>query len=436
MNKKIFIVSLILMFIFMFSLVEVEAFSLFDLFRRTETITLWDIRTPEDPARAAVEDAIARFEEDHDNIEIEHVPIQNDDYKTRLSVAAAADDEPDIFMTWGGGGLKNYVDEGMVYDITAYLEEDNWRDNFLDAAMNNSTFEGKTYGVPVTNVAPAVIWYREDMFAEYDLTPPETYEELLEIIEVFKENDIVPFTLANQNRWPGSMYYMYFVDRLAGPEVYRAAVSPDMAGSFTDEPFIEAGQMIRDLVEMDAFPAGLNAMNEDDGDSRTMLYTKDAGMYLMGSWAYSTIGMEDEITQEQLNFFPFPSIEGADGTTSGIVGTVGDNFYSVAEKCENKEMAVEFLRYLTDEKAKQELLAVGNIPPISGVADDLDDPMLQSIFRVVEEAESSQLWYDQDLPPEIAQVHLNQLQGLFGGDVTPEEKAQAMADAIEDYYAD
>ena len=43
-----------------------------------------------------------------------------------------------------------------------------------------------------------------------------------------------------------------------------------------------------------------------------------------------------------------------------------------------------------------------------------------------------QLWYDQALPLELAEVHLNTTQALFGLQITPEEAANQMeATAVE-----
>lgn len=423
--KKISILSLV------FLMVISSVFTSAVLAQDEVTLTLWDIRTASDQPTPAVKDAIERFEADNPNINIEHVPTQNDNYKTKLRTAMSADNAPDIFMTWGSAGLERYVDADKVYSLESHMTED-WENNFMPAAMDLGIVDGEVYGIPVTNVAPALVWYRTDLFEEYDLDVPETYDELLNVVETFTDNGITPFALANKNKWTGSMYYMYLVDRIGGPEALQQAINRE--GAFNDEAFIEAGRRIQELVELGAFPDGVNGLDEDAGQSRTLLYTDRAAMYLMGSWGYSAFKNEAPEMLDQFSFFNFPEVESGVGDPSNLVGTPGDNYYSISTKAENKEEAVKFLKYLSDAKMGEELIEIGNIPPFTGVADKIDDPIMKKIYNTSQEANSMQLWYDQTLPLELAQVHLNTTQALFGMEITPEEAADEMEEAAQEYF--
>jgi raffinose/stachyose/melibiose transport system substrate-binding protein len=425
--KKISVLTLVLLMIF-------SLLSFGTVMAQDEvTLTLWDIRTAADQATPAVKDAIERFEADYPNIKIDHVPTQNDNYKTKLRTAMSADNAPDVFMTWGSAGLERYVEADKVYSLESHMTEE-WEDNFMPAAMDLGMVDGELYGIPVTNISLALVWYRTDLFEEYDLEVPETYAELLNVVETFTDNGIVPFALANKNKWTGSMYYMYLVDRIGGPEAMKKAMSRE--GAFNDEPFIEAGRRIQELVEMGAFPDGVNGLDEDAAQSRTLLYTDRAAMYLMGSWAYGSVKNEAPEMLDDFSFFNFPAVESGKGDPSNLVGTPGDNYYSISKKAENKEEAVKFLKYLSDSKMGEELIEIGNIPPFSGVGENIDNPVMKKIYNTGQKAESMQLWYDQTLPLELAQVHLNTTQALFGLEMTPEEAANEMEEAAQEYYGE
>src|SRR5690625_2909594 len=156
------------------------------------TLTLWHIHTAEGAAQNTIRDAIRRFEADHPNVKIDEVPIINDEYKTKLMIAMGANDEPDIFMSWGGGPLETYINAGKVWDMTDALHAEGIYDNFLPVALNLATVDGKVYGIPIVNMVTALLWYRTDIFDRFDLDIPETYGELLEVMEVFLENNITP----------------------------------------------------------------------------------------------------------------------------------------------------------------------------------------------------------------------------------------------------
>jgi raffinose/stachyose/melibiose transport system substrate-binding protein len=59
----------------------------------------------------------------------------------------------------------------------------------------------------------------------------------------------------------------------------------------------------------------------------------------------------------------------------------------------------------------------------------ITDPIVQSEAQALSSASSMQLYYDQFLSPELALVHTQSTQDLFGLVITPEEAAKQMEDA-------
>ena len=398
-----------------------------------QTIEVWHIYVSNHQTRPTLDYAIERFEAANPGVKIESVPIVNDEYKTKLMISMGAGDEPDIFLSWGGGPLLEYVNAGKVWDMKDALEETGLKDNFMDVTLGPVNFNGGIYGVPLNNVVGAAIFYRTDIFERLGLEIPTTLEELYEVAEVLKANNIYPFTLANFNRWTGSMFFMYLVDRIGGPETFENAANRT-GGAFNDEPFVRAGEIIQDMVDAGFFPPGFNSMNEDYGQSRTLLYTGQAAMYLMGSWATATITTENPDVLENIDFFLFPAVEGGKGDPTNMIGTPGNNYFSISNKCENKELALEFLRYMTDSTSAELLVQANAIPPFVGGGDLLTNPLMIKLFETVQAANNVQLWYDQYLPPELAQVHLDTTQAIFGGTMTPQEAADAMEAAAQRFY--
>ena len=145
--------------------------------------------------------------------------------------------------------------------MTDMLVNSGYINRFIPAGIETVSFDGRHYGVPVISISGAFFGYRPSMFEKYGVEVPETWEELVEVAQVFIDNGVIPFALANATKWTGSLYYMYLVDRIGGPETFQKAFNRE--GSFTDEPFIKAGEMIQDLVRMGAFPKGVNGLRED-----------------------------------------------------------------------------------------------------------------------------------------------------------------------------
>jgi raffinose/stachyose/melibiose transport system substrate-binding protein len=132
------------------------------------------------------------------------------------------------------------------------MNKDNYRDRFPAAAFESVTFGGGKSTASQWNTAIAVVLYNKAIFQKYNLQPPATDNELLEIARTLKQNGIAPFALANKPKWPGSMFYMYFVDRLADPDAFRKAEAREGPG-FEAPVFIEAGRRVQAFVKAGVF---------------------------------------------------------------------------------------------------------------------------------------------------------------------------------------
>ena len=392
--------------------------------RQEKNITFWHIQNTGD-GPMLLQQAADRYMADNPDVNVEVVPMQNDPYKTRIRTAMGAGDAPCIFLSWGGGPLYEYVKAGQVIDLTDYMNADDYAANrFVPASLSNVTFDGKIYGVPVENTSVAVIFYNKAIFEKYGLEPPATWDDLLAVSQTLIDNGVSPFSLANKTKWTSSMYYMYLVDRIAGPEVFASAANRT-GGSFEDPAFVQAGQMIQDLVNMGAFNEGFNGLDYDTGQGRMLIYAEQAAMELMGSWEIGNFLSENpDFYADDLGIIPFPAVEGGVGDPTDVVGTVGDNYYSISPTCEYPDEAFALLQYVIDDESVALRIASGRVPPVKGVAEMIEEPILQQIVQLVENAASVQLWYDQYLPPELGEVHKDTMQALFGLDITPEEAAQ------------
>ena len=390
-------------------------------------LTLWHIQTTE-PMPTIIKDSIDRFTKDNPNYTVEVSPMQNDAFKTKIAVAMGSDQMPDIFPHWSGGPMNTYVDSNKIADLTTYMNEGGYKDRFMPAAINQATYKDKIWGVPVENTAVAMFFYNKDLFAKYNLQVPKTITELETVADTLKKNGIIPFSLANKTQWTGSMYYMYLADRFGGADAFNAAAQ--RTGSFENEAFTQAGNKIQEWVKKEYFNKGFNGLDEDSGQSRTLLYSEKAAMTLMGSWFLSTAAGENkEFTSKKIGSFPFPAAEGGKGDPNSVVGTVGDNFYSVAATCKDVAGAFKAITYLIDDTSVTKRVEAGRVPPVKGVK--LSDPLLQDVLTAVEKAPSVQLWYDQYLPAELAQVHKDTSQAIFGLAKTPEQVNKEMEEAAK-----
>ncbi|MDR3172627.1 MAG: extracellular solute-binding protein [Treponema sp.] len=392
------------------------------------TLEFWHSQST-DPYPGVFQRAVDRFVAANPGYKVNVTIVQNDSYKQKLAVALASGKLPDVFYSWSGGPMYEYVNNNNIADLTPYMNANNYKSKFLDAAIAQATYNGKIWGVPVQNVSVCTIFYNKEIFARYNLKVPTTITELEAVCDTLLRNGIKPFSLANKTQWTGSMYFMFFATRRGGVQPFIKAV--DGSGSFTDPAFIYAGQKIQEWVNKGYFNTGFNGLDEDSGQSRQLLYNGDAAMLLMGSWFNSSALSENPEFAKKMGIFKFPRDEQGAGNPDTVIGTVGDNFYHVASTSKNPAKAFEMITYLIDEQSVQDRLAAGAIPPVKNVK--LTDPILAELFAQVQAAPDMQLWYDQSLSPEVSEVHKTTSQEIFGGTLSSQEAAQRLQDAQAAY---
>ncbi|MDQ0253164.1 raffinose/stachyose/melibiose transport system substrate-binding protein [Evansella vedderi] len=369
-------------------------------------------------------EAVARFEENNPGVKVNVQRIANDNFKQRLIVSMSGGNPPDIFHNWGGGWLKQFVDSGQVLDLTAYIDVD----HYLETAIDNVSFGDGIYGAPL-GLGLHYFFYNTEIFEEYGLEEPETYDELLHIIDVLNENNVIPIALANQTKWPGAFYLMYFADRLAGPDIFNSAFARTGAG-FDDPSFIRAGEYIQDLVQRDAFNVGFNGIPYDAGQGRQLLYSGQAAMMLIGNSFLNDALNEAPEFAEKLGFFKFPSLPDGEGDPLNMDGVLSPVF-SGWSGTEHPDLVAELLKELTSLESAQAFADRSRgLTAINGV--EYTDEVLNRMFQDALNAPDISWPYDQTLPPDLAQLHLDTTQALFGLEITPEEAARQMEELAKE----
>ena len=410
------------------------------------TITLWDIST-EDPNKSISEGAVQRFMADYPNITVNQVHQQNDNYKQQLVVAMSSGQCPNIYCHWGGGPMAEYYKSGYANDITdMYAKYDH--PEFVDAAVAQSTYDGKMLAIPFSGLTGCDIFYNKTIFADLGLEVPTTIDELEAVCEKLKENGIIPFSLANASKWTGSMYYMYLVARHSGNAEFDAAYTQENGGSFTSPAFIYAGEKIQDWVKKGYFPDGVNSLSADDNQDRALLYDGSAAMMLHGSWQVGGIKSDNEDWyNENIGVFRFP--EDSEAKAAGVpqnveIGTaigMGLTFNCFKEDGSvDQDMLdacyVLATQYFNDDTYNAEQVAAGTVPSIKGFNENIEDPNNKYIIDEFFKASNVQLWYDQYLPASVTEVHKNCMTELFGLEKTPEEIGKEQDAAMQKAIAE
>jgi raffinose/stachyose/melibiose transport system substrate-binding protein len=394
--------------------------------------SIWILTGP--PGEGIRTDSVDAFNDANPDGTIELTGFQNDAFKTKIRTAIGAGEAPTIIWTWGGGGLKDYVTNDQVEDLTSWFDENaELKDSLFPSAFGAATVDDKIYAVPCETVSPIVMYYNLRLFDQVGAELPTTWDELMALVPVFNDAGVAPISLAGQSRWTNMMWLEFLYDRIGGKEVWAAifAGEPD---AWSNPAALEASTKVQELVEAGGFITGFESVTADSNADRALLYTDKAAMMLHGAWVYGGLKEEggDFVSSGSLAYANFPTVEGGMGDPTASVGNPA-SYYALNAKAtdEEKEIAKNyFATGLNTDATSEAWIATGGVPVINGVdskfasSDDAD--WLQFIYDVASQAANFEQSWDQALSPSAAETLLNNIEQLFGMAITPEEFADNM----------
>ncbi len=365
------------------------------------------------------------YMQDHPNVNVVVTQTKNDAYKQKLPISFSGNEQPDIFFTWGGSWLKNFIDAGHVLDLTDKIDTADFR----EVSLKNAIFDGKLYGAPL-GLDIGIVYYNKDIFAKYNLEVPKTFDELMAVCETLKQNNITPFVLANQPKWPATFYYMYLADRIGGTDAFDNAIA--RTGSFDNPSVIGAYEKMQEMVKADVFNKGFNGLAYDSGPGRQLLYTEQCAMMVLSNTFVNLMRVEAPEFEEKLGIFPFPTVEGGKGDPSTVVG-IASPVWSVSSATKYPDECVELIKYLTSQEIGQEYAnTTGSQSARADIAST--DPFVHQLEEMTNNAKSIQMVYDQTLPSELIEVHYNTIQEVLALTMTPEDAAKSMEEMAKTVY--
>ncbi|MBX6388082.1 MAG: extracellular solute-binding protein [Frankia sp.] len=378
-----------------------------------------------EPLRGIWDQAAKDFMAAHPDISIDVVPIQNEQFPTRIPLALQGDDPPHIYFNQGGGLLATHTESGKIADITDLTAP--WIEK-LGPAVEGWQVDGRQYGVPY-NLHIVGFWYNKDLFAQAGITEePETLDELNAVVEKLKAAGIPPIAVGGRDRWPDAFYFNYFAIRNCSVETLRQA-SADV--DISAPCFTKAAEDLAAFLETEPFTEGFLGIpaQEGAGSSAGMVASGKAAMELQGDWELGQMKglVDDPDLASKLGWFPFPQIEGGEGDPMAVLGG-GDGFSCTTRA---PEQCVQFLEYISDIDVQTRLVeeGVSVIPANPAAASAVSDEVVQENLDYAEQVTYIQTYLDIAWPSAVGQALNDAVANLFAGEGSPADIIQAVKEA-------
>lgn len=347
-----------------------------------------------------------------------------DGMKDACKVAASSKTLPNCWFNWGGALGGFYSDNGLCYDLTDFAKKRGWDKQFTSASLGLCTRNGVLWGYPQSfNVLG--IYYRKDIFEKYQIQVPTTFEEFEDACAKLKANGIIPITTAGKYGW----HVMRFVELLI--EHYAGADMHDQMNLFKapydNDAVIKALAKYKEFVDKGYFPDGF--LTIDPNDTKLLLYSGKAAMDVQGQWYDSNI-LTDDQDLSLYGVFAFPS-----GGTNRFSSFAEMTQFNASNTEAEMDACADWMDFLYSDAMVSQNGKYYKLPlPHKNVELPKDRPNVIALINAAEKNGTFTIT-DQAFPTQVADALFAAQDAIASGQMTPEEGAKNIQNAIEQYLA-
>lgn len=265
------------------------------------------------------------------------------DLNNLLKTYSATGDLPDL---WYGDAASAtaIINAGNQLNLADYIKKDGFIENYAnpDALYYEAD---KIYAISsgIDAFYTPAVYYNKEIFEQYGLQEPETYEDLIKLCEILIENGVTPMSISGQTGWSVRNFLFFTILLNEDPEAAQALLENKI--DFADERVISALEKIEEMLGMGCFPEGVANI---DYSTHCALYTeKKTAMIATMSWAYP-----DLEAAVDTGVFMWPS-SNPDVKTGDAIQIWGSalNGWAVNAKGKNVNLAVKIAEYCTEQEA-------------------------------------------------------------------------------------
>lgn len=244
---------------------------------------------------------------------------------------------PGLFTWHTGGELAQLVDEGLIAETTTIWEEEIAAGNVAASVKDLFTINGKQYCTPIS-VDDWVMYYDMNTFAEFGLTPPTTWDELMEVSDVLQSNGVAPFWTSQSWAWA------WFMILTAGTDLQLYEDLSTGAASYTDPRVVGVMDLWLEMLQKGYF--------SDPGSKTphaTQMKDGDIAMIPFGTWFPGELESNGLKAGTDWGVFPIPAVNPDQGSTPVAIETAP---VCVTENSEQRDVGLEYAQWWMGAEAQ------------------------------------------------------------------------------------
>jgi multiple sugar transport system substrate-binding protein len=272
--------------------------------------------------------------------------ISWNDLQTRIQTAITSGQGPDVLNIGNTWGVSLQATGGLMEFGDAEMQAIGGADKFVPAALATGGAAGTTVtSVPVYGLAYG-LYYNKKMFADADLEPPTTWEEMVAAGKKLTKDDVYGMSLAGGS-YTENNHFAFINASQNGAELFDADGKP----TFTTDGMVQGIKRYIDLMQTDKIVNTSDSQFENATKSVSAFANKKAAMIINQNNANATIesnGMESD----EYGVVPFPAPAGAPTQVASHVAGIN---MAIMKSTEHKDQALQFVNFMTSGPTQEKL---------------------------------------------------------------------------------
>ena len=297
------------------------------------------------------------------------------DTKTQIAAGAAAGTMADV-VGLDGSWVYDFAKQGSIANLTELMEADGYDDSQLSDQIK---YEGNTYMIPVVNFAYP-LFVNTDILEEAGVEEiPTTWTEFLDACDKITTNtDKAAYAIPLSTEAPNGIQNQFSSWLWAS----GGNLLQDGKPALTDnDKLAQLVDMVKTMKDKGYLSDGAEAMKEQDMvnefENGRLAFMVDGISHL------TTIKTESP----DLNF-TFANMPVMDDYSDKSGMDVANWGIGIADNCENKEAAMQFVEYLMSPEVNAKLAQLANAFPGNSTAEpdySSNDELFQKAFEIFSE---------------------------------------------------
>ncbi len=325
-----------------------------------------------------------------------------DQAKQILQSRLSSGDAPDLY-TLHANDIPTYFDAGYVADLTGQP----FVGKLYEAVTETVKYDGKVAALPLESLSWGYL-YNKKIFADNGLTPPQTLDEMKAAAEKLQSAGVKPFLLAFQESWiPQLMMAL----SLGGTV---SSAHPDWIEKMNaGEASYADVRSVFDSIDL-IMANGTDKPFETGNEAGSAEFANGgAAMWVQGPWNAETILKVNP--SMEFGVAPLPVSNNPEDT---MINLATSTSLALSPKSANKEVALDLLNYILDDKDSSALFEELKFNPIATVHTYEVFPWVNEASEYVSKGKA---YLDLKLPNGVTDETAKLLQSYYAKDVTQDD---------------